>query len=143
MKAELTLCSRIVVAVLLAALLLLPAGCGEPKQDPAQFVGTWDRYYGEDAPLPSYPETLKFRGDGTAVKKGGPSPHAEELIWTLYRDRLVLTPRGGVTRTTYDYRFNGPDELILIIEGNDVPFRRAQESAPSPEPEQPPAEPSN
>ncbi len=143
MKAELSLCSRIVVAVLLAALLLLPAGCGAPKQDAAQFVGTWDRYYGEDMPLPSYPETLKFRGDGTAVRKGGPSPHAEELTWTLYRDNLVLTPRGGATKTTWDYRFDGPDELILIFEGNEIPFRRAQESAPSPEPEQPPAEPSN
>lgn len=143
MKAELTLCCRIVLAVLLAALLPLPTGCGGPKQDPAQFVGAWDRYYGEDVPLPSYPETLKLRGDGTAVKKGGPSPHAEELRWTLYRDKFVLTPRGGGSKTTYDYRFDGPDELILILEGNDIPFRRAQEPAPSPEPEQPPAEASN
>lgn len=129
-KARFTVWNCIILAAVVAALSLIAAGCGEgPKEDPAKFVGTWAPYYGEDMPRPPYPETLVLRADGSASRTGGYDPHPEKLAWSLYRGKLVLTPREGTRRTSYDFHFNGPDELVVSVEGQEqaVTFHRVQE----------------
>jgi len=128
-KTKLTLCNCIILFALAATALLLAGGCGGgPKEDPAKFVGTWAVQYPEDF-KPPYPETMVLRGDGSAARAGGYEPHAKKYTWLLYRGKLVLAPREGTRKATFDFRFNGPDELILIPEGEDleVTFRRAEE----------------
>ena len=137
MKPKLALFSLILLIGLLAA-VLLPSGCGGPTEDPAKFVGHWAREYRPEY-HPAYPETLEFRGDGTAAQAGGVEPHIRSFTWTLYRDKLILAPREGGEKATYDFRFEGTDKLTLIAGGSEIPLRRVEE--PSEEPsDQPPAE---
>jgi hypothetical protein len=142
-KRKLTLLSIILLTGLLAA-VLLPSGCGGPTEDPARFVGHWDREYPPDY-RPSYPQTLEFRGDGTAAGAGGAEPHTQGFTWMLYRGKLVLTPREGGAKSTYDFRFEGTDKLTLIAEDGEIPWRRSEKSSEEPSdqpseglPEEPP-----
>jgi hypothetical protein len=135
-KPKLTLLSTILLTGLSAAVLLL-SGCGGPTEDPARFVGYWAREYPPEY-RPAYPETLEFRGDGTAAQAGGLEPHVRTLTWTLYRGKLILAPREGGERATYDFRFEGTDKLTLIAEDGEIPLRRSEE--PSGEPAEQPSE---
>jgi hypothetical protein len=136
MKPKLTLLSIILLSGLFAA-VLLPSGCGGPTEDPAKFVGHWAREYPPDA-HPAYPETLEFRGDGTAAQAGGVEPHIRGFTWTLYRDKLILAPREGGEKVSYDFRFEGTVKLTLIAEDREIPLRRSEE--PSKEPSDQPSE---
>lgn len=143
MEPKHTVLSIILLTGLVAG-VLLPCGCGGPTEDPAKFVGHWDREYPPER-HPAYPETLEFRGDGTAAQAGGLEPHVRSLSWTLYRDKLILAPREGGEKATYGFRFEGTDKLTLITEDGEIPLRRSEKPSgeasdqPSEElPEEPP-----
>ena len=141
MKPKLALFSLILLIGMLAA-ALLPSGCGGPTEDPAKFVGYWAREY-PPGYQPSYPETIEFRGDGTAARAGGPEPHTRGFTWTLYRDKLVLAPREGGERATYDFRFDGVEKLTLIDDTGEITLNRAEKPSGEPaeeSPDQPSAE---
>ena len=135
-KPKLTLLSIILLTGLFAA-VLLPSGCGGPTEDPAKFVGYWALEYPPEY-QPAYPQTLEFRGDGTAAGAGGQEPHVRSFTWTLYRDKLLLAPREGGERETYGFRFEGTDKLTLIVEAGETSWRRSEK--PSGEPSDQPSE---
>ncbi|NIQ99444.1 MAG: hypothetical protein GTN78_04485, partial [Gemmatimonadales bacterium] len=102
--------------ILIGALLLIVLGCAAPKHKPEQFIGKWIRPP-EGA---AYPFILELFPDGTGITSGPSEPHSMGINWFLRRDTLVLAPRDGSPPTTYECRFNGPDELILIKDGAEL-----------------------
>jgi hypothetical protein len=130
MKRKCALCNCIILLGLLTALLVSVAGCGarEPKAQPEQFLGTWNHEFDQGFPDTELADTttLELRSDGTGVRALRSQPHSDELWWVLYRDKLVLTPRDRSSKAVCDYQFNGPDELVLTCEGQDLKFRRAR-----------------
>jgi hypothetical protein len=124
-RGKLAPCSRLIPLLLLA--LLLCAGCGEqPSVDPAQFVGTWEQQFPEGGPRPPYEASLVLRPDGSGTTTPGYEPHPQRITWLLYRGKLVLTPRNATRKTEYEYRFNSPDELVLVVGGEEAVFKRAE-----------------
>lgn len=105
----------------LAIILLLVCGCAKTKGDPARFVGVWEEVVKEGT---MFKTTLELRGDGQALRTNLPDPHTEELAWYLKGDKLVLAPKNTTKPTRYDYRFNSPDELVLIFNGKEAVLKR-------------------
>jgi hypothetical protein len=56
----------------------------------------------------------------------GYEPHPQRITWLLYRGKLVVTPRNATRKTEYEYRFDSPDELVLVVEGQEAVFKRAE-----------------
>ena len=122
---------RLMVSVALAGgLALLMGGCGKkPSGRAEQFIGNWTLKLEEGDPEPIYPLEIKMRPDGTAVRTGGLEPHPHKFTWLLYGDKLIMTPQEGVERVTYDYQFNGPDELVLTAEDQELRLVRLKPEA--------------
>ena len=108
------------------------AGCAKPSAPPEQFIGTWIAGpLDADLKLGTYP-TLTLASDGTGVYTEYPAPHPLSVSWVLRADKLVLAGRDGSGSMTYSYRFNSKDELVIIMEGGEVTFRRYEEAGERP-----------
>jgi hypothetical protein len=57
------------------------------------------------------------------------------MSWVLKADKLIMADRDGSGSMTYSYRFNNKDELVIIMEGHEVAFRRytGEKAAAKPE----------
>ena len=120
-RAHLPLGAPVRGAVLLGA-VLLGAGCAGPREDPERFIGTWNRKIeGEVVPPGTLGSlTLELRPDGSALRCMDQDPHADDLVWYLRGDKLVLAARGGGPAQTLDFQFNAPDELVVTSEDGEV-----------------------
>ena len=107
----------------------LAAGCAKPSAPAEQFIATWIAAPpGADLKPGTYP-TLTLASDGTGVYTEYPVPHPINVNWVLRGDKLVMANRDGSGSMTYSYRFNNKDELVIIMEGREVKFRRYEEAA--------------
>jgi len=119
--------ARYIIYAALAA-LCLAAGCGKPSAPPQQFVGTWIVPLRPSGELrPGAAPTLTLAPDGTGIYTEYPDPHPQSVSWALRADKLVLGNRDGSGSNTYTYRFKGPDELVLVMPGGEVAFKRYTE----------------
>jgi hypothetical protein len=101
------------------------AGCGKPSAPAQQFVGTWIVPLRPSGELrPGAAPTLTLAPDGTGIYTEYPDPHPQSVSWVLRGDKLVLANRDGSGSNTYSYRFKGPDELVLVMPGGEVAFKR-------------------
>jgi hypothetical protein len=131
---------HVVMCGLLAALVLAP-GCAKPSAPPEQFVGTWIVPLRPSGELrPGAAPTLTLAPDGTGIYTEYPDPHPMDVSWVLRGSKLVLANRDGSGSMTYTYRFKGKDELVMVMEGGEVTFKRytgpksreVEESTPQP-----------
>jgi len=120
--------ARYLIFVALAA-LCLAAGCGKPSAPAQQFVGTWIVPLRPSGELrPGAAPTLTLAPDGTGIYTEYPDPHPQSVSWVLRGDKLVLASRDGSGSNTYSYRFKGPDELVMVMPGGEVAFKRYTEA---------------
>ncbi len=110
-----------------AVILLLLCGCAKTKEDPARFVGVWEEVVKEGV---LFKTRIELRGNGQGFRTNLPDPHAEELAWYLKGNKLVLAPKDATKPTQYDFRFNSPDELVLMLDGKEAVLQR-QATKPS------------
>ena len=123
-----------IILLVMVVTLTTALGCGEQSGVSAdQFVGEWElRWDPATMPFPPGPPTLELRSDGRGRMADPPNPRDLEIMWVVRRNTLVITPRSGGDRHELAFRFDSPDELVLIREEGDLTFDRAQ---PSEEPE--------
>jgi hypothetical protein len=108
--------------------LIALVGCAQPTAPPEQFVGTWVGDYGEEGPRGGvYGEKLSLRGDGKGSHRQPWDPHEQSIMWVLRGDKFIMTPRSGGTSMTWQYRFDGPDRLVLVgDDGREARLRRLE-----------------
>lgn len=110
-----------ILALMLSFLVLAP-GCAPPKFQPEQFIGDWTAQ-----PVgAAYPFKLTLLPDGTGVTSGPYEPHPKSIKWYLRRDKLVIASQGGGKPEEYDVRFDGPDALVLIVQGSELATTRVK-----------------
>jgi hypothetical protein len=119
--------------ILALAALGLAVGCGKPSAPPEQFVGTWIAAPpGAKELKPGASPTLTLLSDGTGFYIEYPDPHARNVSWVPRADKLILADRDGTGSTTFSYRFNGRDELVMVMNQREATFRRYIGPKPQP-----------
>jgi len=119
-----------IILLAIAVMLTTALGCGEQSGVSAdQFVGKWELSWDPATmPFPPGPPTLELRADGRGRMADPPNPRDLEIMWVVRRDRLVITQRTGGGRHEFGFRFDSPDELVLIREEGEIAFQRAEPS---------------
>lgn len=114
--------------IALCSVAAAAAGCGRPAEapDPAQFVGAWLlQVEGAQEMNPADLPRLEMSGDGKARRFFPPDPHPRQFTWYLRAGRLVFVPEARTGATNYDFRFEGPDRMVLFAEGHEEVYLRA------------------
>ncbi len=107
------------LALVLAGLVL--AGCArKPAHSPSEFVGKWAK------PAPSNELMIQLNSDGTGTSKLNWYPHDQVIRWTLVSNEVVFSSMDGSGTDRYTYRFDGPDKLVLVVDGKDQTFQKVK-----------------
>jgi hypothetical protein len=97
-----------VLALALASLALLAAGCGGPKLHADQLVGKWRLEGGRSTDI-----VLALGPDGTGTSALLRPPHEQTIRWSLIGSELVTSAMDETMTIRYRCKFAGPDRLVL------------------------------
>ncbi len=101
--------------LLLGMLLWSGYGCGGPRHRPEEFIGKWQIEQSKNNEI-----ALELNGDGFGHSRLIFYPTGASVQWVLVGDELKVTPTDGTITASYRYRFNGPEKLVLTVDGKET-----------------------
>lgn len=122
MEPRLALPGASTIALVLAIVVFLAAGCGHPAHHGKEFVGTWAMAQGTDKE-----PVLDLRSDGLGTSRLSNYPHEEAVRWAIVGDTLVVTAINGTSVKRLGFRFDKPDRLVIIMDKAELALQRVSE----------------